>query len=189
MTKTPIPLRLDDVTPFVRALSQQLGETSPSHLALMNKVARAAGFQNIQHMRAASAAAKRLDARTVEVTADARTVERALHQFDPAGRLLRWPSKRAVQTLALWGLWSAMPANRSMTEQTVNEILGEEHRFSDPATLRRSMIACGLLTRKRDGTDYRRIERKPPAEAKAVIQRLSARRIARLPARTEVQDA
>lgn len=189
MTKTPVPLRANDMTTFTRALSRQLGETSPSHLTLMNMVARAAGFQNLQHMRAASAAAKRLEAAADDVVADARAVERALHQFDRAGRLLRWPSKRAVQTLALWAMWAALPANRSLTERTVNDIFEEEHHFRDPATLRRSMVACGLLTRRRDGTDYRRVEQTPPAEAKAVIHALSARRRARADGRTEAQDA
>ncbi|WP_405110243.1 hypothetical protein [Phaeobacter sp. BS52] len=38
------------------------------------------------------------------------------------------------------------------------------------------MISCGLLTRQRDGSNYRRIEQEPPTEAKALISRLSARR-------------
>ena len=185
MTKTPLPLRADDLTTFTRALSRQLGQASPSHLALMNMLARAAGFQNLQHLRAASAAQRRLDSR-VEAPplepspADARQVERALHQFDALGRLQAWPARRAVQTLALWGLWSAFPAGSSLREREVNDLLQPEHLFGDPATLRRTMISCGLVTRQPDCTDYRRVEREPPAEAKAVIRSLSARRSARL---------
>ncbi|MEL6521815.1 MAG: DUF2087 domain-containing protein [Pseudomonadota bacterium] len=179
MTKSPIPLRADDLTLFARSLSRQLGDASPSHLTLMNMIARSAGFQNVQHMRSVTAAEKRLD-RTVEAPAiDARLVERTLHQFDEAGRLRRWPSKRSVQNLALWGLWATVPANESLTERSVNARLMGEHCFEDTATLRRAMVSCGLLTRKRDGTDYRRVEQKPPADAKALIQGLSARRRAR----------
>lgn len=176
MTKTPVPLRVDDMTVFVRSLSRQLGNASPTHLTLMNMIARSAGFQNMQHLRAVSAAAKRLDSQPESVAVDARAVERALNQFDRFGRLLRWPSKRTTQTLALWAVWATLPANQPFDERTLNAHLMGEHVFTDPATLRRTMIACGLLSRQRDGTDYRRIEQEPPVEAKALIRILSIRR-------------
>lgn len=189
MPKTPLPLRAEDLTTFVRALSKQLGDASPSHLTLMNMAARAAGYQNVQHMRSAHAAAGRLSRAAVDPPADARAVERALHQFDAMGRLTRWPSKRSVQTLALWALWATLPAEQSMQEREVNERLAHEHLFNDPATLRRTMILCALLSRRRDGTDYRRIEREPPAEAKALISALGARRRARPQDAAEVSHA
>lgn len=176
MSKTPVPLHADDLTGFVRILSQQLGDSSPSHLNLMNMVARAAGFQNVQHMRATSAAARRIETRLKQPAADMRTVERTLHLFDGQGRLRQWPSKRSVQTLSLWGLWSAVPAAAVLQEGAVNTCLNAEHCFDDPATLRRTMISCGLLTRNRDGSDYRRVEQAPTPEAKVVIRELSDRR-------------
>lgn len=176
MTKTPVPLRVNDITVFTRALSRQLGETSPSHLTLMNMVARAAGFQNMQHIRAATAAANRLKKPVDHAIADARTVERALHQFDQYGQLLQWPSRRSVQNLALWALWAALPSNKSLSERSVNDILNKEHHFRDPAILRRTMISCKMLTRQKDGTDYRRVEQEPPLEARTVIRTLSERR-------------
>ena len=179
MPKTPLPLRAVDLTTFVRALSKQLGDASPSHLALMNMVARAAGYQNVQHMRSAHAAGQRLSRVADAPPVDARAVERSLHQFDELGRLRRWPSKRSVQTLALWALWATLPANRLLREQEVNEYLAREHLFGDPATLRRMMISCDLLSRCKDGTDYQRIEQRPPAEAKALIKALGERRRAR----------
>lgn len=183
MTKTPISLRADDLTVFARALSRQLGDASPSHLTLMNMIARASGFQNVQHMRSASAAERRLKNQKDDLFADARSVERTLRQFDEFGRLCQWPSKRSIQTLALWALWATLPANRSLDERALSDHFANEHLFKDAATLRRTMISCGLLTRKIDGTDYRRIEQKPPADAKAVIHALSARRRARTGAR------
>lgn len=180
MTKTTLPLHADDLTVFARALSRQLGKASPSHLTLMNMLARSAGFQNVQHMRAAMAAERRLASPKVHVIADARLIERTMHQFDDLGRLRQWPSKRAVQTLALWALWSMLPANRYLNEAEVNASLDAEHLFGDVATLRRTMISCGLLTRDKDGSNYLRIEKKPPAEAKAVIQALRDRHKARV---------
>ncbi|QBF34216.1 DUF2087 domain-containing protein [Thalassococcus sp. S3] len=180
MTKTPIPLHAEDLTVFTRALAKQLGPQRPSHLTLMNMIARAAGYQNVQHMRSASAAEMRMATRQDEPPADARLVERTLYQFDEGGRLRQWPAKRAVQNLALWGLWATLPANAVLKEKDINAHLAKEHLFQDAATLRRTMISCGLMSRKTDGTDYVRIEQKPTADAKAVIQVLSMRRRARL---------
>ncbi|WP_229801273.1 DUF2087 domain-containing protein [Tateyamaria omphalii] len=164
------------MTLFARSLSSQLGVDSPSHLVVMNMIARAAGFENFQHMRAASAAKKRMLNRPEDRVSDARAVERTLHQFDVRGRLRQWPSRRGVQTLALWALWATLPAQTLMEERTVNDFLFDEHLFNDPATLRRTMISCGLLTRKQDGTDYLRVEQQPSAEAIAVIRVLGSRR-------------
>ena len=182
-----MPLRVDDLSVFTRTLSQQLGDTSPSHLKLMNMVARAAGFQNVQHLRSASAATRRIESKTENVAVDARSVERALHQFDDLGRLHQWPSKRSVQTLALWALWVTLPAKKAMSEKELNGLLSEEHLFNDPAILRRTMVSCGLLTRRNDGTEYRRQEQKPPVEAKSVIDALSVRRHQRSRAKVGVQ--
>ncbi len=176
MPKFPLPLHTDDLTLFVRSLAKQLGDASPPHLVLMNMAARAAGFQNVQHMRSVHAAGQRLARVADGPPVDARMVERALHQFDANGCLVRWPSKRNVQTLALWALWARLPPAQSMMEREVNERLNLEHMFKDPATLRRTMISAGLLTRRNDGTNYRRVEQEPPAEAKALIQALSVRR-------------
>jgi hypothetical protein len=166
-------MTVEDLTPFTRALAKELGANAPSHLSLMNMLARAAGFQNVQHMRASHAAQKRLDRRQPETLPNSRAVERCLHQFDTEGRLTQWPAKRAVQTLALWAVWAQLPAEIEMTETTVNQHLQKAHRFDDSATLRRTMISCGLLTRHRDGTGYRRIEQTPPPEARALIKALS----------------
>ena len=179
MPKTPLPLHADDLTTFSRSLSRQLGAASPSHLTLMNMLARAAGFQNVQHMRAAKAALRRLNRAVDEPPADPRAVERALNQFDGRGRLRQWPAKRGTQTLALWALWSTLPAGQSLHEREINGLLRAEHLFDDPATLRRTMIGCDLLSRQPDGSDYRRIEQEPPAEAKALIRALIPLRKAR----------
>ena len=65
-----------------------------------------------------------------------------------------------------------MPAS---TEKQVNAQLEATHLFGDHALLRRELVDGGWLTRKRDGSDYRRIEREPPPEALALLQRLRQR--------------
>ncbi|MEO0487250.1 MAG: DUF2087 domain-containing protein [Pseudomonadota bacterium] len=172
MTRTTLPLHSADITEFTRALARQLGDASPSHLKLMNMVARAAGYENVQHMRARQAATRRLaQDRSPEEAFDARLVERTLHQFDDGGLLIRWPSKRRVQTLALWVLWARLSTG-ALTEGQVNEALARHHHFDDVATLRRTMIANGLLSRDTAGSCYQRVEQRPPPEALALLARL-----------------
>jgi Uncharacterized protein conserved in bacteria (DUF2087) len=59
-------------------------------------------------------------------------------------------------------------------------MLKARHLFGDHALLRRTLFDGGLVSRSVDGREYRR-ERKPPAEAIALIQYLSARKTAGQP--------
>lgn len=179
MTKIALPLRVADLSAYARALSKELADAAPSHLALMNMLARAAGFQNLQHLRAASAAERRLQSAPPQPAPDARQIERVLAQFDAQGHLIRWPAKRTTQTLALWVLWSALPPREILSEVRINTALNAQTAFRDPATLRRTMISCGLLSRAPGSTDYQRIEAPPPPEARAAIARIAARRAVR----------
>ncbi|MEP5728956.1 MAG: DUF2087 domain-containing protein [Sulfitobacter sp.] len=175
MSKEKTPLAVADITPFARALSKQLHakQKVPSHLALLNMLARSAGFRNYQHLRASQAAKRRLDAGVTAV--DFKRVEKTLQQFDQLGCLIRWPSKRYVQELCLWGLWSRFPRNEVLQEPDVNAILNLSHRFDDPAILRRNLIAMKLMQRNPDGSDYLRIEQAPPPEAIVIIREITAR--------------
>lgn len=96
-------------------------------------LAKAAGFQNFQHMKAAHSAGLRMDTPVVPDVVDHRLVERALNQFDEVGQLVSWPSRRQIQVLCLWPLWAAIPAGTSLSEKEVNGLLNGGHRFSDPA--------------------------------------------------------
>ncbi|AWN34838.1 hypothetical protein DK427_03030 [Methylobacterium radiodurans] len=175
MSRHTIPLTADDLSRFTRALAQQMTAAPPphGHLSLMNMLARAAGFRNVQHLRAAHLARARLEAAPPPETADHRLVERALFQFDAAGLLLRWPSRRPVQELCLW---ARLPPATVLDERAVSALLRREHRFEDPAILRRSLTGMKLVARSRDGSAYRRQERRPPAEARELVRILSQRR-------------
>ena len=104
MSKVTIPLFSEDISNFSKALRAQLSKAEgvPNHLALMNMLARAAGYQNLQHMQANAAAERRLNQSAPVEDVDHRRVERALRMFDDEGRMTVWPSKRAVQDLCLW---------------------------------------------------------------------------------------
>ena len=176
MSKEPVPLYVADLSHFTRGLAGQMkghAET-PSHLSLLNMVARAAGFQNYQHLRASSAAQARVEADQASV--DFKKVERVLQHFDAAGMLVRWPSKRHVQELCLWVMWAHVPHDRQLEERDVNGALNKAHLFEDAAILRRSLIGMKLLERTKDGSEYRRIEQSPPAEAVYLIREITERR-------------
>ena len=177
MSKDLISLRVADLSAFARHLNRQLAAApgAPTHVEMLNHLARAGGFRNYQHLRAAQSAKARVDA-PPEPTADFKLIEKALNQFDAQGRLIRWPAKRQVQELSLWAMWAALPAETVLHEREVNGALNKVHLFDDAAILRRSLIGLNLLDRNREGSDYRRIEKRPPPEARALIHGLESRR-------------
>lgn len=180
MSRDLLALPVADLSAFTRHLSRQLGAEgapAPSHQSLMNMLARAGGFRNLQHLRAASAAGRRLDAPPpVAGPVDHALVARALVLFDDHGRLGQWPARRAVQILCLWALWARLPRGSGRSERQISAALNALHGFGDAALLRRDMVALGLLKRTDDCTDYALVERRPPPEALALIARLAARR-------------
>ncbi len=181
MSREAIPLSAPDISKFARAMARQLGEAEekPTHLSLMNMLARSAGFRNYQHLKASHAARERLaDGPPVAENADYGLIERVLKQFDSEGQLTRWPAKWPVRKLCLWVMWSNLPAGKVLTEKQVNALLNEAHLFNDPALLRRYLFDYDMVERNRDGTDYKRIEMRPPVEAREIIREVTSRRAA-----------
>lgn len=105
-------------------------------------------------------------------------VARTLRLFDRDGMLTRWPGKRSQQELCLWLIWSKIPRGETYSERQISAFLNGLHSFGDPARLRRDLFDLGLVTRRRDGSDYRRIERKPPPELRLLRARLGTGRAA-----------
>jgi len=176
MTRTPLPLAIEDLSTFARALHRELQAPEPlgpkklGHLSLLNRLSRAAGFRNLQHLRASTKAGHDLaeTARQPDMT----RVQQALRHFDGQGRLATWPSRTNIQHLALWAIWSHLPRGTVMTERQISQQLNAWHLFGDAAILRRTLFELRLITRSRDCTDYRRIEQPPPPEAVALIRHL-----------------
>lgn len=178
MPRDAIPLTLTDTAAFARALRDSLAAEPalPGHLAMLGHIARAAGFRNWQHLRAQGAPTPAAPppnppapAAPAEDPVDADRVARALRVFDPQGRMSRWPNRTTLQGLCLWALWARLPALREMTEPEVNTILKDWSTFGDHVLLRRSLIDHKLATRTPDGRSYRRTERRPPADARALL--------------------
>ena len=178
MSKQTIPLIADDISQFSRALTKQIlqNEQPLSHVRMLNLLAKANGFRNFQHMRASHKSAQRINEPTPSEAIDFSLVQKCLRQFDAEGILMRWPSRSKTQKTILWVFWALLPKAEILSEKSVNEILCSRHGFEDPATLRRLMIGYGMLTRNRDGSEYQRIEQKPPAEAIELIKRVGAGR-------------
>jgi hypothetical protein len=180
MSRDLLALPVADLSAFTRHLSRQLGAEgagAPPHQSLMNMLARAGGFRNLQHLRAARAAERRLDTPApAQGPVDHALVARAMVLFDDHGVLRQWPARRAVQILCLWALWARLPRGSGQSERQISAVLNALHGFGDAALLRRDLVELGLLWRSDACTDYARVERRPPPQALALIARLATRR-------------
>lgn len=150
-----------DLSAFTKTLRADLlrAASIPSHAAMLGLVAKAAGYANYQHLKAAPQAAP---------ARPSRQLDRALRVF-AGGIMKRWPQQTAVQGLCLWVFWARLPARQDLTEKDVNAVLQAGHSFGDHVLLRRSLIDHKLVTRTIDGKTYRRIEQAPPPEALVLL--------------------
>jgi len=170
-------------------------DAAPTQVQMLNWLAKAAGHQNYQSLRAhassvpaASALINALEA-AAESAAKTKTTAtkasksenelaltahaaKALTQFDSDGKLTRWPHKFAVQRVAMWGLWIRFDAKRRYTEKEVNSVLNAWHLFGDHATLRRELINMQLLARKPDCSAYWKQAQKPSDDIQAFLRAL-----------------
>ena len=168
MSRIPIPLASADVSLFARSLREQMLALGamPSHVELLNMLARAGGYRNFQHLRSVAERAPDAPSSTEAVPppVDHGRVKRVAGHFGPEGRLLRWPGRTNHQELCVWLLWARLPSREVLDERSISAWLDEHHEFGDAALLGRTMVDLGLVSRTPDGREYRRVERKPPPE-------------------------
>jgi hypothetical protein len=166
MPRELTPLVAADLSTFAKNLRTQWAERHaqgagvPSHVEMLNLLARSAGHRNLQALRATRATSLPRVAAATRGPRDAALSEaanRALRLFDATGRLTRWPTKRALQVLVLWALWLRFDAKRRYSEREVNEVLNTHHAFGDHCLLRRELIEMKLLTRTPGGAEYRKV--------------------------------
>ena len=169
MSRTPMPLVIEDVAQFADVLRANWPETPPGHLRTMNLVARAAGYRSWQVLKATAPTPHAIS------DEEMRRVGLALRVFDTEGRMTRWPKGYMVQRLCLAAFWSRIPSQRNLSERQINAILKAKEVFGDHVLLRRSLADHGLVRRATDGSVYRRIERRPSAAERLVIRTLSER--------------
>lgn len=186
MTRQTTSLVVRDLSSFTRSLARSLAAQSapPGHVELQNLIARAAGFRNLQALKAASPEPVAADPSTMALPSApppaasaplSDNARRALAQFDAQGRLVRWPTKFTIQRMAMWPLWMLFEAKRSYTEREVNAILRSANAFGDHVTLRRELINHQLLARKSDCSEYWKVAARPDAEVRALLTAWRAR--------------
>jgi hypothetical protein len=174
MPRSQLAYQVADVSAAARSLHQQLRklERLPSHLELLNMLARAAGYRNFQHFRGGAMPGELPASPPAAPTIDQARVDRVANHFDAAGRLLRWPARDAHARLCLWVLWSRIPAAATFSEREISELVEDWHTFGDHALLRRALVDYGLVSRTVDGRQYLRIEQPPPPELGALRTRI-----------------
>lgn len=127
MSKDVIRLTIPDVSDFAKQLRNALSE-APSHVEMLNHVARAAGYRNFQHLRSQNPP-------TPEI--DHKRIARAARYFDSRGRWESWPTRRGVRELCLWVIWARLPARERWSERQISALIDEHCSFhdagSDPA--------------------------------------------------------
>jgi hypothetical protein len=178
MSRMHLPYVASDISELARRMRAELRDStrSPSHVEMLNMLARAVGFRNFQHFRADTAARARLEAPPEPAPQiDHAALERLARNFDDRGRLARWPSKQSQQLPCIWVMWSRIPPRVVFTEREISELLASEHTFGDHALLRRELVNYKLVDRPIDGSAYQRVERGPPPEIATLIRVLRER--------------
>lgn len=172
--REPISLTIPDLSAFSRDLARALADNpTPGHLALLNMIARAAGYANFQHLRAQHSARAAVMAEAAGP--DWQRLLEALRHFDDKGSLIRWPAKTVMQYLCVSALWARLPKGQVMTERQISALLNGWHSFGDAAILRRTMVERKRLSRTPDGREYLRVESAISRDEAALISTLKPR--------------
>lgn len=177
MSRNAMPFYAADVSALARNLRRQLDgcDNAPSHVEMLNLLAKAGGYRNFQHLKAAhELEVMRIPVARPEPRIDFRLVRRMLRYFDAQGRLIRWPGKFSQRLLCLWVLWSRLAARTAYTEHEISRFLDTQHLFGDHALLRRELVDRDMVVRTADGRQYRRLEVRPSAEALELLKQLQA---------------
>jgi len=174
MSRTLVSLMVEDVSALARGLRKRLETTDgiPSHVEMLNLIAKSGGYKNIQHLKAEQDSTVAVEGLPPAVEINPKRVKKATTYFDLQGRLGSWPKKHSLRLLCLWVLWSRLPARTPLSELEIDERLSLDHTFCDHALLRRMMVDNGMIARTADGREYHRLEKQPPAEALEVFKRL-----------------
>ncbi len=181
MSRTTHAYAAPDLSALAKNLKRELEARAdlPGHVELLNMLTRAVGYRNYQHFKASRGAEERLANPPVavsEAVVDYRRVELTARCFAGTDILVRWPGKFNQQQLALWVLWSFLPAGEETPEKAVNAVLMRHNGFGDHVLIRRELVNMGLMTRTPDCRLYRRVEKRPPPEARELIRLITSRR-------------
>lgn len=172
MPRNLVPFSILDLSTFAKNIRRELAirpGTLPTHLELLNILARANGSRNYQHMRAEAVKSQKIDQSSSSDLVSSKTVERCIRFFDSAGIFKAWPARTSLQNLCLWVLWARIPDNQIFNEREISQYLDKLHTFGDAATLRRTLCSLGLMSRSKDGSTYQKQDKELPADARTLI--------------------
>ena len=71
-----------------------------------------------------------------------------LSHFFKYGKLIQIPTQRKKREIVLWELAKSFEKDRKYDENEINEII--HHFHEDHCTIRREMIACGIMAREKE---------------------------------------
>lgn len=176
MTRELLSFGVADVSSLAKSLKKELeGNPNPSHLEIMNMLARGAGFQNFQHFRAGqvnlepSMAAEILP-QDDEIENTKSELKKVTKFFDKNLVVTKWPIKESSRKILLWYFWSRIPYEITFNEISISRLLDALHSFGDAAVIRRYLVSYGFMERSKDGAKYKRLELDIPKEYKEVIE-------------------
>lgn len=145
MSKQNTSLYIEDLSSAAKYLAQHWPQEKPSHLSLLNLLAKAAGKQNYQQLKAQQPLAP---------VASSKTTVRRLRQYHGNGTPSRWPTKRSDQLAMMWMIYLQLPQFKNISEREVNEHIKAAINFSDYVLVRRELVSAQLLGRTNDGSQY-----------------------------------
>ena len=79
--------------------------------------------------------------------------------LDEEGRITKWPAKYKMKVEVIKYISSKFELDRVYTEKEVNDVINEWHTYGDYFMLRRGLITSYEFTRKRDGSEYRKVKK------------------------------
>ncbi|QYK05432.1 DUF2087 domain-containing protein [Shewanella zhangzhouensis] len=161
--KQVIPFVAADISALAKSLRKQLMacEQFPTHVEMLNLLAKASGHQNFQQLKAQQlpleADESGLDPLAVDIPAK-------LKPFMGQDYVLRqWPGRYALQQQSLWFFWCRFRYGVEYSEAEVNALLKPFIGFGDHPLIRRELVNKSLLGRTDDGGRYWRQSAIPPA--------------------------
>jgi len=152
-----MPFYCDDISALAKSLRKQLQHAGsfPSHVDMLNMLAKAVGSQNFQQLHAKQILPQQ-PCLTLPIPA-------SLTPFINTDYVMHtWPAKYRIQQQILWFFWCRFQYQQTYTEQQVNDTLKDCLAFDDFALIRRELCNQKLLKRTDDGRQYWRASAKPP---------------------------
>lgn len=165
MSRTSVRLDISDLSQFTKNLSKQWPEEKPTHLSLMNLLAKSAGYKNFQHLKASDSGPE-----AQQLSASEKRWGRLVSHM---GTITRWPTKRKDQLAILWRTYHSLPEFEQWTQQQLDGWIKNRIEFGDHVLMRREFIELGMVARTNDGRKYWKLKQEIPEEFIPFISRFS----------------